>query len=195
MIKNNEILVIANDNVKEFYGWKFKAGDKVKIHYYNGKPMEKEFKIAACMDDYVSDKNLGGPWGYFLIPDEALKSLMNNMDLTTGFIVSAVDFSKNGKSIEKNLNKIVRENSLLSMDTLRERMEQDENNFSIMYGVILGLAAFIICFSFINLINTLIILLSFDLSQLDYFPIHLPNQGLFLYLLQHIQQDPRQFEH
>lgn len=156
MIKNNEILVIANDNVKEFYGWKFKAGDKVKIHYYNGKPMEKEFKIAACMDDYVSYKNLGGPWGYFLIPDEALKSLMNNMDLTTGFIVSAVDFSKNGKSIEKNLNKIVGENSLLSMDTLRERMEQDENNFSIMYGVILGLAAFIICFSFINLINTLI---------------------------------------
>lgn len=48
------------------------------------------------------------------------------------------------------------ENPLLSMDTLRERMEQDENNFSIMYGVILGLAAFIVCFSFINLINTLI---------------------------------------
>lgn len=156
MIKNNEILVIANDDVKEFYGWKFKAGDKIKIDYYNGKPMEKEFKIAACIDDYVSYKDLEGPWGYFLIPDEVLNRLMNNMNLTTGFIVSASDFKKEGEQIEKNLNKIVDENPLLSMDTLRERMEQDENSFSIMYGVILGLAAFIVCFSFINLINTLI---------------------------------------
>lgn len=156
MIKNNEILVIANDDVKEFYGWKFKAGDKIKIHYYNGKPMEKEFKIAACIDDYVSSIDLGGTWGYFLIPDEALKALMNNMNLSTGFIVSAADFPKNGDQIEKNLNKIIGENSLLTMDTLRERMEEDKNSFSVIYGVIMGLAAFIICFSFINLINTLI---------------------------------------
>lgn len=75
MIKNNEILVIANDSVKELYGWKFKVGDKIKIHYYNGKPMEKEFKIAACIDDYVSYKDLGETGDTFSFLMKGLTSL------------------------------------------------------------------------------------------------------------------------
>lgn len=48
------------------------------------------------------------------------------------------------------------ENPMLTMGTLREMLEESEKSFSILFSVMLGLSLFIVAFSILNMINTLI---------------------------------------
>jgi putative ABC transport system permease protein len=70
-------------------------------------------------------------------------------------VVSVDDFELSGAEIEPQIQNLVNENPLLAMDTLREELIADKISFTLINRVILGLSIFIIAFSLINLINTL----------------------------------------
>jgi putative ABC transport system permease protein len=153
MLKNDEIIVRANDVIKEIYGWNYKIGDTVKLTFYNGKQsIEKEYIIRGFLDAEYSRIDLG--YGWFVLPEEALNEIMNNMNLTRGFVISTEEDKTD--QVGEALQVIVDENPLLNMSTLKDRMELDEESFSMIFAMILGLALFIIGFSIINLVNTLI---------------------------------------
>lgn len=52
--------------------------------------------------------------------------------------------------------KIVDGDQRIAMDTLQERMDADELSYTRLSGMLLGICCFIIAFSLINLVNTLI---------------------------------------
>lgn len=153
MVKNNEIFICGNSVINEIFGWKYKLGDKVKITVYNGiKEVENEYTVTGFIDTKYFRINPEA--SSYLMPKDTLNDLMNNMNITTQFVI-ATEKAKQ-KQIEAELHKIIDLNPLLTMKTLMEEQEIDESSFTIVFGMILGLSIFIIGFSLINLVNTLI---------------------------------------
>ena len=54
------------------------------------------------------------------------------------------------------IRELVEENPLLAMETIEEERDKVEEQFHMLHGTMLGLSAFIILFSLLNLLNTLI---------------------------------------
>jgi len=153
MVANDGILICANSFIEEVYGWNYELGDKVKITIYNGsKEVEKEYTIAGFVDyKYFYSNPLAG---WYLMPVDTLNGIMKGMNLTTELIVSTEEAKQ--EQVEAELQNIISKNPLLTMDTLRARQEVDKASFTLLFGMILGLSIFIIGFSMINLVNTLI---------------------------------------
>lgn len=156
MIEKNQLIISSNDVAKEIFGWEFKIGDKVKISYFNGKEdIETEFEIVGSID-YNSDiYEILCNSGWFIVPDELLDKMMPNINLNVNIIIST-DFKEKGDKIETKLNEIVDKNPLLQLATLKQELIEDKKTYDILVSTIIGLAVFIIGFSLINLINTLI---------------------------------------
>ncbi|AFS77547.1 ABC transporter permease protein [Gottschalkia acidurici 9a] len=153
MIKNDEILVTLNDFIKEFYGWKFDIGDKVNLRFFDGeKEVEKSFKIIGSIDDSKVTTN----YGIFVLPIEKLKQLFPSINTIDTLIISVNDFEKEGDKVEENIYNLIERSPLLEMNTLRERLAEDKESFGLRNKVIVGLSGFIILFSLINLVNTII---------------------------------------
>lgn len=161
MVENKEILICHNDIMKEIFGFKFKVGDQVILRWYNGREyVEDEFTIAGEVKEsiYKSEEGykLALNAGWFLLPQELLEEMMvSNFNLNNTITVVTKDDS-NMEEIEEELSRMVDANPLLRMDTLRESIIEDEYTYQSIYITILGFALFIIGFSIINLINTLI---------------------------------------
>lgn len=154
MIENNQILINGNSVIEEVFGWKYEIGDIVKITLYNGtEEVEKEFIVAGFVNRhkyFIRNPEAG----IYLVPEDTLNTIMNNMNLTTKLIVSTDEAKQ--EQIETELQQIVSESSILTMDTFREQKQLNEASFALLFGAILGISIFIIGFSLINMINTLI---------------------------------------
>lgn len=154
MVENQQILILSNQTVEEVFGWKFKIGDKVKMAFDNGsQTIEKEYTVAGFIkdSDYYSENVING---WFQIPQELLDEVSGGLNLNDTIVVST-DESKE-KSITPTIESLVQENPNLILFTLEEQREQDKSSFTLLYAVILGLSMFIIGFSMLNLLNTLI---------------------------------------
>ncbi|AFA46936.1 ABC transporter permease [Acetobacterium woodii] len=154
MIAKDEVLIVNNPVAKEIFGWKFAVGDTVKLHYFNGtEEVERDFTVVGAMDTY-SEVTYNAGW--FVIPQEKLAQLFPGVDTTETLVVTVADFALQGDAIEPQIRNMVDQNPLLALDTLREELILDATSFTLTNKVILGLAIFIIAFSLINLVNTLI---------------------------------------
>lgn len=156
MIENNEVIIELNNVVNEIFGWKFQVGDTVTISYYNGTEyVNKDFKIAA-----VSEKNFESNnsyvSGWFHIPEEKLNEISGGMNLNRRLAVSVENYDPDDLDTENQIAAIVEKNPLLSLDTLRQRLANDEMSYITLCGVVYAMAIFIIGFSLINMINTII---------------------------------------
>lgn len=154
LLKGDKILIHQNDIAEEIFGWKFKVGDKVTLHYYGGKEKNawnsKTYEIAGIVDGY----NVGLSDGWFLLPEEVVRKELPGVNLTDTWIVSS---QKNlRQQVEEELDSILDRNAKLSMGTLREREKEGASAMNQMNMLIIALALFITLFALINLINTLI---------------------------------------
>ncbi len=158
MVENDEILIVLNNIAEEIYGWKFETGEKITLSWFDGKKTrEKEFTIVGAVNKY-NEENYWTLYnsGWFLLPKEQEKEMnTEGIDLTNRIVIST-EFEEKGKAIEQDLRSILEEEPLIFMNTFYEELKQSQANFDLTFKVFLGLAIFIIAFSFINLINTLI---------------------------------------
>lgn len=150
MLKGDTILLQANSVVQEIYGWRFEVGDTLTLYFYNGDTVvPKEVKIAGMIStDYPKPIS-----GWFMMPQEVLQSIVP-FNLDKDFIVStepSMEFA-----VEQPLRALVDSNPNLALSTLQEQREQDAGSIATLSATALGLALFIIAFSMINLVNTLI---------------------------------------
>ena len=91
--------------------------------------------------------------GWFMMPQEVIQSIVP-FNLDKDFIVStepSMEFA-----VEEPLRALVDSNPNLVLSTLQEQREQDSGSIATLSATALGLALFIIAFSMINLVNTLI---------------------------------------
>ncbi|MCI7302429.1 MAG: FtsX-like permease family protein [Clostridiales Family XIII bacterium] len=150
MLKNDKILIRGNDQAEEIFGWRFEIGDEVTLHYWDGKEKTKTYQVAGTIDNYKE----GFLNGWFLLPDEEVERQVPGVDLTDTWIVSTDPESTN--KVEASLDRLMEQNPNLIMTALRTHRVEYEASANQMILAILVMVLFIVLFSMINLINTLI---------------------------------------
>ena len=148
------ILAAGNNNAAEIYGWEFTVGDKIILHYYDGSKMaEKEVTILGVLnDEYVLDHN--GLNGWFLMPEQAVLKWLSYDSLNSDLLVSTEADKED--EVKEALEQMIAEKSELDMETLADRRVMYEQNTNQQFGTISGLAIFIMMFSILSMMNTLI---------------------------------------
>lgn len=154
LMSGDYVLVADNANVKEIYGWQFQVGDVLTFHYFDGKQMaEKKVTILGLLNDqYTRDnKNLVG---WFLMPEQAILNFVSYGTLNANLLVSTEPEKE--AAVGEVLSGMIGERAELEMQTLADRKAADEQSMSTLFGTISGLATFIMMFSILSMMNTLI---------------------------------------
>ena len=153
LMSGDYILVFGNSTVQEIYGWKFAPGDVLAFHYYDGRQMcEKEVTILGILNDqYMLDH----PYleGWFVMPETTVSKMIPHNHLNAHLLVS-VDPEQEHAAGEQ-LDRIIAENSALELETLEERRIFYSKTANQIFTVITSLALFIMTFSILSMINTL----------------------------------------
>lgn len=154
LMSGNYVLVADNTNVMEIYGWQFHVGDVLTFHYYDGSQMaEKEVTILGLLNDqYTRDNpNLEG---WFLMPEQAILNFLSYDSLNANLLVSTSPEKE--AAVGEVLSQMVAERTELEMETLADRKAADAQSMNTLFGTISGLAIFIMMFSILSMMNTLI---------------------------------------
>ena len=154
LLRGEQVLVAGNDTVEEIYGWKFQVGDKVTLYYYDGSDMaEKEVEVAGMLSD-AFDRDHNGIEGWFVMPEQAVLDWISYDSINSSLLIST-DPAKE-TAVGESLTQIVGERPELTMETLAERRIAYGQNADQIFGAISGLAIFIMMFSILSMMNTLI---------------------------------------
>lgn len=162
MIANREILICNNDIVREIFGWKFEVGDQVTLKWYNGeKYVEDIFTIAGEVNKSISNNSdlfmTVFNTGWFLIPGELLDEMMiSDFNLNNRIIISTIDSINIVNEVEEVLTEIEEKSPLISLSKLSDSIEHHRQQYNMIYATSMGAALFVISFSLVNLLNTLI---------------------------------------
>lgn len=153
-LMSGDYILATNSIAAEIYGWEFAVGDRLMLHYYDGSKMaEKEVTILGILNDkYVLDHK--GLEGWFLMPEQAVLTWLSYDNLNTNLLVSTEPEKE--ATIEAALAELVAEKPALRLETLADRRVAYEQNANRMFGAIGGLAVFIMAFSILSMMNTLI---------------------------------------
>lgn len=154
LMSGDYILVAGNDNAAEIYGWKFTIGDKLTLHYYDGSKMaEKEVIILGILNNkYVL--NHKGLEGWFLMPEQAVLNWLSYDTLNARLLVSTETDKE--EAVGETLAELIAEKPQLYLETLAQRKVEYEQNANWIFGTISGFAIFIMMFSILSMMNTLI---------------------------------------
>lgn len=154
LMSGDYILTTDNDTVQEVYGWQFRPGDRITLHYYDGnETAEREVTILGIVDyRFALERN--GLEGWFLMPEQAILELVEYDSLNTDLLV-AVSADKESM-VADALEQMVAKRAELGLETLAERRVAYSRNADQMFGAISGLAVFIMMFSILSMMNTLI---------------------------------------
>lgn len=154
LMSGDYVLAAGNSTVREVYGWQFQTGDRITLHYFDGsETREREVTILGIVNDsFVLDHN--GLEGWFLMPEQAILELVEYDSLNSGLLV-AVDEARES-SVGEALEQMVAERAELGLETLAERRAVYARNANQIFGAISGLAVFIMMFSILSMMNTLI---------------------------------------
>lgn len=154
LLSGEQVLVAGNETVEEIYGWKFQTGDKVTLHYYDGSGMaEKEVEIAGILSA-AFDRDHNGIEGWFVMPEQAVLDWFSYDSINSSLLIST-DPAKEA-SVGEQLDQIVGERPELTMETLAQRRIAYGQSADQIFGAISGLAIFIMMFSILSMMNTLI---------------------------------------
>ena len=154
LLSGDYVLISGNSTVQEIYGWKFAVGDTITFHYYDGiKRAEKQVTILGILNQqYVIDHKETEGW--FLMPEQTISNFVSHNSLNTNLIVSTQ--AEKESAVGESLTRMIEKRPELSMETLEERRVSYEQAANQMFGAISGLAIFIMMFSILSMMNTLI---------------------------------------
>lgn len=154
LMSGDYVLIAGNDVAEEIFGWRFLPGDRVTLHYYDGaKTTEKEVVILGVLNSrYSLDNNAVEGW--FLMPEQAILNLISYDSLNAHLLVSTEP--EREEAVGEILSEMVSERSELTLETLADRRIAYNQNADQIFGAITGLSAFIMMFSILSMMNTLI---------------------------------------
>lgn len=146
-MKQNGIIVMISDVVKELHGSVPALGDKITFEFYTADGVvEKEYTVKGVMKAGIKD-------GTFLMPEEALKNVMG---VNTNIKISVETDSEKKNNVERELRAITKSNSLLELKSLDDIIETKKGEFQTMSFVLYTIVLVIALFGIISLINTVV---------------------------------------
>ncbi len=154
LMSGDYVLIADNTNALEIYGWQFNVGDVLTLHYYDGnKTAEKEVTVLGILNDqYVLENdNLDG---WFVMPEQAVLSFVPYDNLNAHLLISADP--ERETAVGEAINEIVAEHPELSLEVYADREIAYSQTANSVFGTISGLAIFIMMFSILSMMNTLI---------------------------------------
>lgn len=155
LMSGDYVLAADNDNAEDIYGWRFNVGDKLTLHYHDGsKISEKEVTILGVLNtQYVLDRpyNLDG---WFVMPEQAIQKFVSHDSLTADLLISVTPEKE--AAVGEALKEMIAEKSELSLETYADRAVTYSQTANSVFGTISGLAIFIMMFSILSMMNTLI---------------------------------------
>lgn len=156
---NGEAYFIMADVFEEIYGWKPSLGDEVTIHYFNGKDNTIKLKLGGIGNTKFSSANINADNttvdGWIFLPDNIYEQIVEDLDTTSSLYVTTKNHIYN-EELDEKVKDIVRKYDGVEVLTLLEHYEHAKESLFSMGRYIVALSAFIVLFSFINLINTVI---------------------------------------
>lgn len=154
LMSGDYVLVAGNNVVEEIFGWRFVVGDSITIHFYDGNKMtEKNVTILGILNNqYTIDYS--GVEGWFLMPEQAVLDMVMYKNLDTNLIVSTE--ADKEEAVGEKIAEMVADKPQLSVETLADRRIVYEQNANQLFGAISSLAIFIMMFSILSMMNTLI---------------------------------------
>jgi len=153
-LKNKgEIYIAYNDVFEEIFGYRFKVGDKIKLHYFNGKENSMELTVGGVGNSSFS--KYGKIQGWILLQDDIYEEITQNLDTTTSLEVTTKNHIYNDE-IDNKVKDLVREYEEIDCETFSQWREQAIKNSKSFSNILIGISIFVILFSLINLINTVI---------------------------------------
>lgn len=151
LMSGNYVMIRGNDVAGEIYGWEFTVGDSVTFHYWDGaKVQEREAEILGILQDTYKPL----PEGWFFLPETVLTGWADFDNFDNRWIVSTNPSQE--AAAGESLRKILQDEPLLTMETLQERRDMDRTSISKLFSAITGLSIFIMMFSILSMMNTLI---------------------------------------
>lgn len=164
MLENKELIIVHNEVAKEIFGWGFEVGDSVTLKWYNGEEkVEDEFTVGAVLTSTGKlYKNadmfkLSYPSGWFMLPEDLLAQMMKpGFNLNSHIVVACDDYWNDGAEVEKSILDMTENKPLVSITTFSEELVHSEEQYNMLYLTFWGTALFVIAFSLISLLNTLI---------------------------------------
>lgn len=154
LMSGDYVLVADNDNVAEIYGWQFAVGDKLTFRYYDGSRMaEHEVEVLGTLNQAFSFAHTEAE-GWFVMPEQAILSWLSYDSLNSALLVSTQPEQES--AVGEHLQKLVDGHGELTMETLAERRVAYAQSTNRIFGAISGLSIFIMLFSILSMMNTLI---------------------------------------
>lgn len=154
LMSGDYILAAGNDTAKEIYGWEFAVGDQITLHYYDGaKIVEHNVSILGILNaQYTLDHD--GLEGWFLMPEQAILSWLSYDSLNAHLVISTEPEKE--EAIHEALKQMLTVRTELGLEALAERRIVYAQEANRQFAAISGLAIFIMMFSILSMINTLI---------------------------------------
>lgn len=153
LMSGEYLLMGGNNTAEEIYGWRFEVGDKVILHYFDGSGMaEREVTVLGILNSEYQSVNRMNGW--FLMPEAVIHEWVSYNSLNSSILVTVSPDKEEAIGLE--LEKMVAASPELSMDSLQERIISDEAYINKIFGAISGLSIFIMLFSILSMMNTLI---------------------------------------
>ncbi len=153
LTENGEIYLSYSDVFEEVYGYTPKVGDKVTFHYFNAGEKQIELTIGGIGDSGFS--KYARAMGWILVPQNVYDQISEGVD-STGYLEVATKNHIYNEDIDNKVKNIVKKYEDISCMTYSEWHEQAEQTANSFKNGLIGISIFIIIFSIINLINTVI---------------------------------------
>ncbi|MFR1725342.1 ABC transporter permease [Emergencia timonensis] len=160
-VKEKKIYVLSNDTAEKVLGKPFKIGAPIDITWFDGKEKRTDtFTIAGELDKGIYNDDdayrIVSLAGFFVVPEDTIKHMVKEGFNYNRVLLVDTDWPAAEKQVTAQLTRLVDANDKLSLDTLRQQIKEDEQITGRLTTLFLGLSAFIILFSVINLINTIV---------------------------------------
>ena len=153
LTEKSEVYLGYSDVFEEVYGYIPKVGDKITIHYFNGEDKTIELTIGGVGDSEFS--KYVRLIGWVLIPQNIYNQITEGIDSTSYLEVTTKNHIYN-ENIDNKVKSIVQNYEDISCTTYSEWHENAQKSAETFKNGIIGISAFIVLFSVINLINTVI---------------------------------------
>lgn len=153
LVESGGVYINASGLWKEVYGKVPQVGDEIEFSYYNGESCSVRLPVVGIGTNKVYEMYTAS--GLFLIPRETANELLGDMDTTKMLTVSMKSNSHTPEQDEQ-MRTFLEGYPQLQLITLNEQMENAEGTYNITKGLLFSIGGFIILFSLVNLLNTLL---------------------------------------
>ena len=157
--ENREVYFTMSGVFKEIFGWSPELNDKITLHYFNNEDKSLEVTLGGIGSNMFSGYNVEADNttvdGWLLVPDNMYEEIVGDLDTTRSLRVTTKNHIYN-EELDNKIKEIVDKYEGLEITTFTDYYANAKNNLAGFKNVILVMSCFIVLFSFINLINTVI---------------------------------------